>query len=259
MKRAILTGRLKAGDRLPSERELVEMFQASRGSLREALRVLEQKGLIHIRVGAGGGAVVRSLGTRQVSESLGFLIRYEKITLEELTEFRERVEGDAAALAARRATKAELDLLDSALQTARACVKKGESAWEDFLRADERFHVAMVTSSHNRIYYSVLKMVQDNIHQLYLGTPLRTLDMMRENLDDLTGIFEAIREKKTNGGQGRGPRPHSQVQHIYDSAPGRRRAPAGQDRVIHVLVQAAAEAANPWRKEVTENENTRLH
>ena len=52
---AILDGRFKAGDMLPSERELKEMFQTSRGTLREALRVLEQKGLIEIKLGVGGG------------------------------------------------------------------------------------------------------------------------------------------------------------------------------------------------------------
>ncbi len=52
---AILQGRLKAGNKLPSERELQEIFQTSRGTLREALRVLEQKGLITIKTGVSGG------------------------------------------------------------------------------------------------------------------------------------------------------------------------------------------------------------
>jgi GntR family transcriptional repressor for pyruvate dehydrogenase complex len=59
---AILDGRLKAGDRLPAQRDLVEMFQTSRGPLREALRVLEQKGLLDIKRGVRGGAVVKQPG-----------------------------------------------------------------------------------------------------------------------------------------------------------------------------------------------------
>jgi DNA-binding FadR family transcriptional regulator len=83
---AILDGRLKAGDKLPSQRDLVSMFQTSRGPLREALRVLEQKGLLEIKRGVRGGAVVKHPGTTPVSESLGLLIRHRKITLAELAE-----------------------------------------------------------------------------------------------------------------------------------------------------------------------------
>ena len=60
---AILDGRLKTGDTLPSERQLKELFSISRGTLREALRVLEQKGLIEIKPGVGGGSEM-SMRTR---------------------------------------------------------------------------------------------------------------------------------------------------------------------------------------------------
>ena len=52
---AILDGRLTAGQTLPAERELKEMLSISRGTLREALRVLEHKGLIEIKLGVGRG------------------------------------------------------------------------------------------------------------------------------------------------------------------------------------------------------------
>ncbi|MCK7504178.1 MAG: GntR family transcriptional regulator [Desulfobacterales bacterium] len=79
---AILAGRIETGQTLPSERELKEMFQISRGTLREALRVLEQKGLIEIRLGVGGGSVVRAVDAGRVSESLGLLIRSQKVSLQ---------------------------------------------------------------------------------------------------------------------------------------------------------------------------------
>ena len=56
----ILDGGLKAGDKLPGERQLTEIFKVSRGTLREAFRALEQKRLIEIRTGMNGGAFVPS-------------------------------------------------------------------------------------------------------------------------------------------------------------------------------------------------------
>ncbi|MBW2297456.1 MAG: FadR family transcriptional regulator, partial [Deltaproteobacteria bacterium] len=94
---AILEGRLQTGDILPSERDLKEMFNTSRGTLREALRVLEQKGLIEIKLGVGGGSVVKEVSVDKISESLALLIRTQRVSLNHLAEFREAVEGIIAA------------------------------------------------------------------------------------------------------------------------------------------------------------------
>ena len=68
---SILQGKLKAGDKLPSERNLREIFKVSRGTLRESLRALEQKRLIQIKTGVNGGAFICEANTHQISESLG--------------------------------------------------------------------------------------------------------------------------------------------------------------------------------------------
>ncbi len=101
---AILDGRIGAGERLPAERELCEMFQTSRGTLREALRILEQKSLIEIRLGVNGGAYVKDANAELMAENLAMLIRSQTISLSHLAEFREGVEGSVAGLAAQRAS-----------------------------------------------------------------------------------------------------------------------------------------------------------
>ena len=193
---AILDGRLKAGDKLPAQRDLVDMFQTSRGPLREALRVLEQKGLLDIKRGVRGGAIVKRPGMAPIAESLGLLVRHRKITLAELSEFREGVEGNVAGLAARRATPEDIRQLQELLAEARQHAESGVDAWEPFCRVDNRIHVAIAKTAGNRVYEFVLRMVHDNIQQYYEAHPLRDPQFMQENYQDLCDIVTAIEKKQ---------------------------------------------------------------
>jgi len=189
---AILEGRLKAGDKLPPQRELVEMFQTSRASLREALRVLEQKGLIDIKLGVAGGATVRSPGTDQVSESLALLIRHKKVSLDEIAEFREGVEGIVAALAAERAEKRDVKQLKKLLAESEELVEKGISAWKDSVEADKKIHFAIAEIAKNTVYKFVVRMVHANIDPYYEKLPERRESVLRENHSNLRDIVNAI-------------------------------------------------------------------
>jgi len=163
---AILEGRLEEGSKLPVERELQDIFHTSRGTLREALRVLEQKGLITIKIGMKGGAIVNALSTDQVNESLDLLIQYQKVSLSNLAEFREGVEGIVAGLAVERAQKEDIDHLKQLLAEARDRLEEGESSWDAFIRVDNRIHLALAQIARNPIYESILRTIYDNIHSI---------------------------------------------------------------------------------------------
>jgi DNA-binding FadR family transcriptional regulator len=193
---AIIEGRLKAGDMLPPERELKEMLKTSRGTLREALRVLEEKGLIEIKLGVGGGPIVKSLGTEQISESLALLIRYQKVSLNHLAEFREGVEGNVAALAAERAKKIDIKKLKELLVEAKNQLEKGVSHWDDFVRIDEQMHTVLAKTAENPIYKSLVKVIHDNIHRYYERFLPREEHVLRENYQDLCDIVRAVEQKR---------------------------------------------------------------
>jgi DNA-binding FadR family transcriptional regulator len=189
---AILAGRIEAGQTLPSERELKEMFQISRGTLREALRVLEQKGLIEIRLGVGGGSVVKSVDTGRVTESLGLLIRSQKVSLQHLAEFREGVEGSMAAQAAERRSAADIRRLKELLAEARVCVQTGRQRRDDFLEADKQIHLTIAATTQNPIYQSVLASIHENIHRYYDRFLSMKERELKENYQDLCNLVEAI-------------------------------------------------------------------
>lgn len=189
---AILSGKLKAGDQLPGERELKEEFKVSRGTLREGLRVLEQKGLIEIKTGVNGGCIVKAVSTEQISESFALLIRYKKVPLQDLAEFRIGLEGDICSLAAQRATANDLSRLQALLAKLTETCKEGAGDWDSYLRTDEQIHLAIAETTHNLLYISVLQMLFHNIHTYFESFLPMQESLMRENLQHVTDLIGAI-------------------------------------------------------------------
>ena len=209
---AILGGDLKPGDMLPPERELKETFAISRGTLREALRVLEQKGLIEIRLGVNGGAVVKAEDTAgQFSDGLALLIRFQKISLAHLAEFREGVEGTVAAVAAERADESDIRELEALLKQARIHVDEGAPGWNDFLCVDKQIHQELARITSNPIYIFINKMVHDNIQRYYDDFLPPDEKRLRENYEDLCNIVELVKH-----GQIAGAKACTQIQQIHD-------------------------------------------
>jgi len=104
LKRAIVSQDFKAGDKLPSERELAEAFEVSRVVVREALRALENAGFLTIRQGSTGGAYVTELKFEQLANSCLDLFLANKISIPELHQVRILIEPEVARLAALNVT-----------------------------------------------------------------------------------------------------------------------------------------------------------
>jgi GntR family transcriptional repressor for pyruvate dehydrogenase complex len=189
---AIVSGTLPPGRQLPAERELKEQFGISRGTLREALRVLEQKGLIEIRTGVAGGSIVREINSQQLQENIGMLIRNRTVSLRDLAEFREGIEGGVAALAAERAEEQDLAALAELITEAERHLVRGRAGWDDFVRSDEKIHLTLARISGNQLFISVLESVYFNIHTYYENYLPRSKKILQENFDDLRGIVGAV-------------------------------------------------------------------
>ncbi len=111
LKEAILMGRFKSGEKLPSERELTAEFNVSRAVIREAVRALEQSGFLVIRQGPAGGAFVTDLTFDQVGNAFLDLFLANKLSIPELTQVRRYIEPEVARLAAKNISRASARLL----------------------------------------------------------------------------------------------------------------------------------------------------
>jgi len=195
---AIIDGRLKAGDKLPSEMKLKDMFDTSRGTVREALRVLEQRGLIHIKTGVSGGATVRDLSTEKITEGLDLLMQYQKISPKHLEEFRHEVEGRVTALAAERATKPDIDRLKAILAEAAVLLDRGAEGQNEFFRTDVSLHISLAEIAQNPLFTAVLQMVHENILGTWLQVSPSEEAILRENYRDLCDIVSAVERGEAN-------------------------------------------------------------
>jgi GntR family transcriptional repressor for pyruvate dehydrogenase complex len=112
---AIFDGRFKPGDKLLSEKELIEKFRVSRGTLREALRSLESSGVLEIRKGVSGGAYITEIGIERAKENFVDFFHFKKLSLEHLIEVRLMLEPPIAAKVALAITSEDLKQLQASI------------------------------------------------------------------------------------------------------------------------------------------------
>lgn len=189
---AIIGGKLAPGTKLPAERELKDMFNTSRGTLREALRVLEQKGLIEIKLGVAGGAIVKQLDGEPIIESLALLIRSGDVSLDHLAEFRIKIEGSIVELAAQRATTEDIRVMEKLYEKAKGFFEGRD--WENFLKTDEAMHTYIGTMSRNPVFQFLQQSIHDNIHNYYDDYLPMNREWTMENLLDFKKIIAALKE-----------------------------------------------------------------
>jgi DNA-binding FadR family transcriptional regulator len=145
IRQLIRSEKLRPGDRLPSERNLGERMGVSRVTIREAMRVLEASGLIEIRVGARGGAIVTSPTSTKLGSDLADLISLSPLTAVEVTEARQVVELGIIPLVVERATDQDITDLREMVAQHRAALKAGEYG----MPMSAAFHVRVAACTHN--------------------------------------------------------------------------------------------------------------
>lgn len=149
----ILEGVLRSGDRLPGERDLARQFDVSRPILRDALKLLETRGLLEAR--HGGGTFVADVIGQLFSQPVMELISSNRKAASDYLEYRREIEGIAADYAARRATADDRALLDRIVARMEAAYRAQDFAEEG--RVDVEFHSAVGECAHNIILLHTLR------------------------------------------------------------------------------------------------------
>jgi GntR family transcriptional repressor for pyruvate dehydrogenase complex len=146
---------LKPGDKLPSERELAEMFQVSRSSVRDGIRTLELAGLVEAR--QGEGTIVCDLSPDSVVSPLANVLVRKRQLVAELLDVRKMLEPPLAARAANNASPEEIAYLEDILRRQGQKVRRGELAIEE----DSEFHYNIARAANNSVIMKVLDILMD--------------------------------------------------------------------------------------------------
>ncbi len=143
LSKQINEGKLKEGEKLPTEPELMKLFGVGRSTIREATRILANMGLVSVQQGRG------TFANHSGENHESFSNRLKRADIRELREVRDMLESSVAKLAALRRTAADLEAMKRHLQERRKASGSGEV--EQCIMADVDFHKSMAHATHNEI------------------------------------------------------------------------------------------------------------
>ena len=228
IKVAILEGKLKPGEKLPTEREMMQELGVSRIPIREALKLLANMGFVETR--QGGGSYVRSLLADRVWDPLNHIIKEDTGKVFELLEVRKEIETWSGYYAALRTTDDDVVTLGLMVEETKNYCERGKTPPS---RLDADFHLAIAHASHNTIqehlthtiydvfsdYFNFLienvcfnQKYQDSIYEqhrkIYDAIGRRDPEMAREAvMEHLAFVGEALRSQISRNESGNGPQP----------------------------------------------------
>ncbi|MFM2486775.1 FadR/GntR family transcriptional regulator [Celerinatantimonas yamalensis] len=157
---AVLSGHLQAGECLPSERELQQLFKTGRGVVREALQTLRQKGMIEVRKGAHGGTYIKQIEVAQVSESLTLFLRQNHIAPLHIIRYRESMDHMMATLALTQADETARHSLQPMAEQLLKLAEDEATSQQQLGEMDRHLNIAFAKLTDNPVFVWMTQAMQ---------------------------------------------------------------------------------------------------
>lgn len=201
IKNSIINGMVKPGHKLPSERELVKQFEASRIAVREGLCALEAAGLITIKRGAG--IFVNKLSSKTVTDSLFSILQLEKTSINAVTQARVVFEPSVARLAAEKAEQEDIEMLQASISEAESIhnSSKPSKLQPPATYQNIKFHSLVAQATHNNVIHLTMSPLFDVLNemtkQLNIDNQKRA-EISKRSTAYHKKILQALRNKDAN-------------------------------------------------------------
>ena len=194
IRKLIASGALKAGDRLPAERDLALKLGVGRSSIRDAVRTLEVMGILEPR--QGHGTLVRDHSADALVVPLRSALSRKREMVSELLDVRRIIEPALAARAAKNASADEIARMEHILSRHEEKLRRGEQAMEE----DSQFHYAIALAARNGVVLRVLDVLMD----LLVESRSRSLQVPgrpQRSFDGHRRILRAIQRRDAKGAE----------------------------------------------------------
>jgi DNA-binding FadR family transcriptional regulator len=209
IKALLAKGRLKAGSRLPPERDLARILGVGRPALRQALKALATMGIIDSRVGQG--TFISRSTWELLAAPMDFMMLLNVVSIRELFEVRKALEVELAGLAAERATDDDLSHINAVLRKQEISLANPQA----FLEGDLEFHAAIAAASRNILFLAIL----DNLSRLMIESRQKLLLQEQDlslSFKDHQRICAEIAAKNTLGAREAMLRHLDRVYHYWE-------------------------------------------
>lgn len=170
---AIKSGELKVGDKLPTEKELCDIFEVSRASVREALAKLKSLGFIRLQHGYGAGAYVTMPGSKPIFDSFSSLVNLHNLPFSKLIQSRLIIEPEIARSVANSGAAIDLTNLEEIVQASKGAI---DSSTQQSRRYNVQFHEELTNCLGNPI----ISYVVESLLKVYLDFLIETTSPLDE-------------------------------------------------------------------------------
>lgn len=188
---AVLSGQLKPGDRLASEKELVSQFDVSKATLREALRALEVMGLVESRKGASGGVFITQVELQTTIHSMMNFLHFQSLSISEITMIRFMLEPNIARLVVAKISEEDLETLQSFINSEESDIRNNK-------KKDIGFHRYLARITNNSMLILIVDFIESHLDEIKQSLDL-SADFYANVRDAHRRILECLAAKDPGG------------------------------------------------------------
>ena len=191
---------LHAGDRLPGEAELIERFGMAKGTIREAMRVLEAQGLIKTRTGPGGGSFVHEVSRQRAKALLGNYFYFKDLTIGDIYQLRLTLEPELASTMAGKLSEEVLEQLEANLAEYSEPAKTLDEEREQHV-ASLRFHAILAEQARNPLMGFVIDFMVNLLADLTVYRRLYSppnIELWKQGREHQRQLIVALRDGNAN-------------------------------------------------------------